>query len=343
MLTEKDYAQIREELRTSERPLFLFHDDPDGLSSFLLLYKMVERGAGMLVKSVPKIDERFVKAAKDPAYDKIFIMDIAVVEQSFIDQVKKPIIWIDHHQPLKRSNVKYFNPRVGNVSDNYPASYLCYKVNGDQKNLWIAMTGVVGDWMLPEFAHEFAERYSDLWKDGVKKPDDAMYETKLGTLIKIFSFILKGPVSDGIKCFKMLTRISEPYEILNKASPSGKYLYDKFERINGSYEKVLEDAKKCVTEEKFVIYIYKGSQGYSGEVANEILHFYPDRVIIVGRERDGEVRMSLRGSGNNVILPKLKKALEGVDGYGGGHEYACGAAVKDHDFPRFVESFKNQF
>ena len=106
------------------------------------------------------------------------------------------------------------------------------------------MTGIVGDWMLPEFALEFAEKYPDLWKDGVKKPDDAMYETKLGTLIKIFSFILKGTVSDAIKCFKILTRIKEPYEILDKTSPSGKYLYDKFEKINRSYEAVLEDAKK---------------------------------------------------------------------------------------------------
>ena len=78
-------------------------------------------------------------------------------------------------------------------------------------------------------------------------------------------------------------------------------------------------------------------------VANELLHFHPDKVIIVGRERDGEVRMSLRGSGDNVILPKLKKALESVNGYGGGHEYACGAAVKKDDFPKFAEDFKKLF
>ena len=108
MLTEKDYAEIREELKTSERPLFLFHDDPDGLTSFLLLYKMVERGVGMLVKSVPKVDERFVKAAKDPAYDKIFIMDIAVVEQSFIDEVKKPIIWIDPSPAIEKEQREIF-------------------------------------------------------------------------------------------------------------------------------------------------------------------------------------------------------------------------------------------
>ena len=343
MLEEKDYAEIRKELETSKNPLFLFHDDPDGLTSFLLLYKVAGKGSGMMVRSVPKVDERFVEAAKNPAYDKIFIADIAMVEQSFIDEAKKPVIWIDHHQPLKRDKVKYFNPRQSNIEDNYPASYVCYKVNGNSENLWIGMTGIVGDWMIPEFAEEFAEKYPDLWGEGIKKPDDAMYETKLGTLIKAFSFVQKGPISDAVKCIKILTRIKSPYEILNQSTPGGKYLYKKFERINSEYEEVLRGAKKAVKDSRFVVHIYSYRNGYSGEVANELLHFHPEKIIVVGRERSGEIRMSLRGSGENVILPRLKKALEDAGGYGGGHEYACGAAVKTKDFGRFIESFKSQF
>ena len=343
MLTNKQYGEIRKELLESERPLFLFHDDPDGLTSFLLLYKLVKRGSGMMVKAVPRVDERFVQAAKQPAYDKIFIADIAMVEQSFVDAVRKPIIWIDHHQPLKVKNVKYFNPRSSNISDNYPASYTCYKVNNDKANLWIAMTGIVGDWMLPEFAGEFAKRYPDLWGKKVKKPDDALFETKLGKLIKVFSFVLKGPTSDAVKCIRILTRIESPYEILEQKTPAGRYLYKKYEKINAEYQAVYREAKKAVSKDKFVIHTYKGEQSFSGEVANELLHFHPEKVILTGRIREGEVRMSLRGSGNNLILPHLQKALEGVDGYGGGHEYACGAAVKVEDFDRFVEAFKEQF
>src|SRR3989338_5636141 len=170
-----------------------------------------------------------------------------------------------------------------------------------------------------------------------------MYETKLGELIKIFSFVLKGPVSDAVKCVKILTRINDPYEILGQKTAAGKYLYKKYEKINSEYRKIYENAKKEVAEDMFVIHTYRGEQSFSSEVANELLHFYPDKVIVVGREREGEVRMSLRGSGKNLILPRLKKALEGVSGYGGGHEYACGAAVKIEDFPRFVEQLKGQF
>ena len=35
MLTPTEVAKIKEELLTCKRPLFLFHDDPDGLASFL--------------------------------------------------------------------------------------------------------------------------------------------------------------------------------------------------------------------------------------------------------------------------------------------------------------------
>ncbi len=343
MLTEKQYDEIRSELLSSSNPLFLFHDDPDGLTSFLLLYNLVRNGMGMMVKAVPKVDERFVRKASDDSHDKIFIMDIAMVEQSFVDAVRKPIIWIDHHQPLQVENVKYFNPRVGNINDNYPASYLCYKVSQRKEDLWIAITGIVGDWMIPEFAGEFAKKYPDLWSPKVKKPDDALFETRLGTLIKIFSFALKGTTSDAVKCMRMLTRITDPYEILEQKSAAGKYLFKKYEKINKDYREIYESAKNEVTKSKFVVYTYSGEQSLSGEAANELLHFYPNKVIIIGRRRDGEVRMSLRGSGKNIILPRLKKALEGIDGYGGGHEYACGSAVKEHDFDRFMERFKAEF
>ena len=343
MLTENDYEEIRAELKSSQRPLFLFHDDPDGLTSFLLLYKMVSRGNGMMVKSVPRVDDRFLRAGQNPVYDKIFISDIALVEQSFIDQVGKPIVWIDHHPPLERKRVKYFNPRLSDPGDNYPASYVCYKVNGDPENLWIAMVGVVGDWMIPEFSEEFGKRYPDLWADGIKTPNQAMYDTRLGVLIKLFSFVLKGPVSDGMRCVKILTRIKDPYEILEQKTPGARYLYKKFERINADYVKALAFAKKSVSGSRFAISVYEAETAYSSEVANEMLHMNPDKVILVGREKDGEIRMSLRGSGNNVILPRLKEALAEVDGFGGGHEYACGASVKKERFDEFVESLKKKF
>jgi len=45
--------------------------------------------------------------------------------------------------------------------------------------------------------------------------------------------------------------------------------------------------------------------------------------------------MSLRSK--EIILPKLiEKALVGIKGSGGGHDYAIGSSVKIEDFDRFI-------
>jgi nanoRNase/pAp phosphatase (c-di-AMP/oligoRNAs hydrolase) len=48
--------------------------------------------------------------------------------------------------------------------------------------------------------------------------------------------------------------------------------------------------------------------------------------------------MSLRSG--NPLLPILKKSLIGIDGYGGGHEYACGANVKKHHLKEFLDNIR---
>ena len=40
MLTKKEINEIRENIENSKNPLFFYDDDPDGVCSFLLLYKM---------------------------------------------------------------------------------------------------------------------------------------------------------------------------------------------------------------------------------------------------------------------------------------------------------------
>ena len=42
------------------------------------------------------------------------------------------------------------------------------------------------------------------------------------------------------------------------------------------------------------------------------------------------------------VLPKLNKAIEGLDGHGGGHEHACGCNVKKRDWDEFLGRIKEQ-
>ncbi|MBI3037127.1 DHH family phosphoesterase [Candidatus Woesearchaeota archaeon] len=353
-LTPREYETIRDELRAAEKPFFLFHDDPDGLTSFLLLKHFVGKGYGMMVKAEPNVNDRFLAAVKSSKPDTIFIVDVALMQQSFVDTVKsstfgvKNIVWIDHHQPVKLTGVKYFNPRLHSPQSNPPASYLCWKtVEGNaasRQDLWLAMVGIVSDWHMPEFADEFRKLYPDLLPKQMTA-EEALFTTDLGKLGRIFSFMLKGPTSEAMACVRALEKVTDPYEILNRITSPGKFIYGQFKKINSDYEQLLADAKKAAdksSDKKFLIFTYKGKQSFSGDLANELLFLYPDRILVVGRERQDCFMLSFRAR-NVPVLPALKKALVGIDGYGGGHENASGGSVNKKDFERFIEQFKGEF
>ncbi|MFH1637536.1 MAG: DHH family phosphoesterase [Candidatus Woesearchaeota archaeon] len=337
MILEEDIKKIREHLDSSENPLFFFDDDPDGLCSYLLLKKYAKKGHGVVVKCSPVLDQAYIRRIKEYSPDKVFVLDKPVIEQEFIDKVNVPVVWIDHHSPVEIKGAKYFNPRIRDPKDDRPTSYWCYKVTGN--DLWLAMCGIIGDWYLPEFTGEFAKKYPGLLGD-VKDPGDALYNTELGKLIRILSFILKGKTSYVTKCIRVLEKIESPYEILNQETPKGKFIYKYYSKVAKNYESLLQDAIKKVGKKKVALFIYPSTKmSFTGDLANEMLHRFSERLVIMGREKEDKVIMSIRSK--KIRIPALlKKALEGLDGYGGGHEYACGCSVASKDFDEFISRIK---
>ena len=339
-LSKIQITQLRDHLDNCKRPLFFFDDDQDGLCSFLQLYRCKKEGKGIIVKTTPKLGTVFVGKVQEYQPDKIFILDLAVVEQDFLDEMKVPVIWIDHHGPFERSNVKYFNPRIANREDNHPTSYMCHQIV--ERDLWIAAIGCVADWFIPPFIKEFQKEFPDLIDKPYKFPGDILYNSKLGHLIRIFSFVLKGKTDDVMKSIKVLTRIESPHEILNQESAQGKFIYKRYEQANKMYEPLLKDVLKTAekTKDKLVIFNYKDDKtSFTSDLSNEAIYKFPDKIILIAREKNDEMKCSLRSS--KTILPVLiEKCLVGLDGYGGGHELACGLNIKTKDFEEFVERLK---
>lgn len=340
VLTENERTRILDELTNCQRPLFLFHDDPDGLASFLIFYRWKKEGRGLPVKAVPRITTQFLQKISDYDADKVFILDIANVDQEFLDAAKVPVIWIDHHPIQQMERVAYFNSRKKN-NLNVPTPKMCYEVV--QQDLWLAVVGCVGDWHLPEdLLIEFRKKFPDILPEDIKTAEQALFETKAGLLAKIFSFNLKGKTSEVIKAIKILARIESPYELLNQETPKARFIYKKFELVNKKYEQLFELAIQCKKNDDMLIFTYTEDQlSLTKDLANELLYKYPDKVIILGREKSGELRCSLR-SAKHDLTKILQKALVGIQGYGGGHEHACGTCVKKEDFERFVENIRKE-
>ena len=350
---KRQLEKVKEELDNCERPLFFFDDDPDGLSSFLQLYRYKNAGKGVVVKVHPVLDETFLNTVKDYGPDKIFILDIPKVSEEFLKKLKRPIVYIDHHSIAQHEidNYTYFNPHIYDEDDARCVSYWCHEIvnlenNNEEdeanqdKDLWIAMVGCVGDWFLPDFKDKFSERYPKLLDKNINKPEDALFNSKLGKLARIFSFILKGQHKNAVACVKVLTRINDPNDILEQASSQGKFVYRRFEKINKHYEDLINSATEKVPSGPVLEFLYTEKQwSFTSDLSNELLYKYHDKIIMVCREKSAEFRCSIRST-KHKLPDRINKALTGLDGYGGGHQLACGACIKSHHFKKFLERFK---
>lgn len=341
-----DYAKIKKELDSCKKPLFLFHDDTDGLCSFLQFYKYKKEGHWSIVKSRPKIDNRFLPKVQEYDPDKIFVLDIAEIEQEFVDKAKRPVIWVDHHEGAELDGVICINPKLEDPKNNIPASGLCYNVLRhepiSEQLQWIALAGCVGDWYLPEWAKEFGEKHPSLIDSKTTKPEIALFESNMGKLSKIIQFLTKGSIKDVRRNVAALMKIKHPLEILDQMTDDGKFIMRRFNKINQEYDELWKELDNAKSKDKILLFTYSENKtSFSGELATEAIYRNPDKVIIICREKSGEMRCSLRTS-KKPLLPMIKKALIGINGYGGGHEYACGAGIKKEDFKRFVENIREQ-
>ncbi len=340
MLSPAQITLLQEELKTAKNPLFLYDSDADGLCSFLLLYRIYREGKGVRVTDSSKIDEQLVRKVQEIQPDKIFILDIPVLSQEFVDAVKVPIFWIDHHQPQQIKNVQYFNPRLKDADAYVPTTRMAYQISQNEDDLWIATAGCLADWHMPDFIDRFIEKYPGLLSE---KSDltTTLYKNQVGRLVKLFFFLQKGPSPEVRKSISVLSKIKSPQEIYNQESSAGKFLYKRFEKINAKYEEILAQAKKKITKGKIVLFTYNSSQwSFTANIANELSALYPKKVIIIAREKSGSMKCSIRAQ--FPIAGALEKALVGIEGHGGGHPNACGAVIKEEDWARFLEHFKEE-
>lgn len=339
MIPEKKLKEIRNYLQKSENPLFFFDDDLDGVSSFLLLKKYIDRGSGVIVKGSASLSESYLKSVKKYNPDIIFVLDKPLIDQEFIDKVHVPIVWIDHHPPAKVLGVHYYNPRLENQEDSTTVSYWCYKTTDGEQ--WMAALGIVGDWRVPDFLLNLKKKYPDLF-DNVKTQPELLFKTNFGKICKLVSFLLKGKTSDVKQNIELLSKIKTPYELFDPKTEQGKFLLKRAEKIEKEYNELLEKAVASKTKEKFLIFTYPSTKtSFTGELSNELLFKFKNKIIFVGREKGSRIKFSLRSSIMKILVP-LQKALQGINGYGGGHEYACGGNISKEDFTKFIENFKKE-
>jgi single-stranded DNA-specific DHH superfamily exonuclease len=337
--------KAKQMLQSAARPLFFHDDDPDGTSSFVMMYQFCKEGKGVAIKTSPVLTKEYLRKVDEYAPDLIVVLDKPRIDDEFLQAIKTPLLWIDHHEPqsemIKRyPNVFYLNPRIWDDKDNRPTSYWSYRIT--QTNLWLATVGSIADWFIPDYIDDFKKIYPDLVPEHYETITDLYLDSEIGKLIRIIQFNLKGQTMEARKSVITLTRIESPYEILHQTTSRGKFLWKKYERLAVGYDKMLAGAKEAATatpDSKILLYLYDDdNMTFTSELSNELLIRYPDRIILIGRKHDGFVKCSTR-SKSLAMPPIVDESLKGCEGYGGGHRNACGIVVAQKDWEKFYAKF----
>ncbi|MFA5259311.1 MAG: DHHA1 domain-containing protein [Candidatus Pacearchaeota archaeon] len=341
MLTPRQVDEIREHLEKAQNPLFFFDNDNDGLMSFLLLRRYIERGKGVVIRSFPDLNASYYRKVEELKPDYIFILDKPIVSKEFLEKVKKdnlPVVWIDHHQVEKPEDpdINYYNPYL-NDKTNEPVSYLSYKITNKKEDIWLAIIGNISDCYMPNFYSIFEKEYPELAKKNPESAFDVLYNSEIGRIARILDFSLKDTITNVVNMTKFMTKVKGPMDILEETSNT-KQILKRYNEIDSKYQQLMEKARE-LAKKKFIYFQYGGSLSLSANIANQLVYEFPDKVVIVVFINGEIANISMRGKGN--IRKLTLEAIKGIESAtGGGHESATGAKMSISDLPKFKENIE---
>ncbi|MBT4375882.1 hypothetical protein HOD29_00705 [archaeon] len=344
MLGEKQINEIREHLEKAQNPLFYFDNDQDGIASYLILRRYLERGNGFAVKSSP-MGEDYLRRVDEVNPDYIFILDQPEVTGEFFEELRKfnvPVVWIDHHEidfSKIPSWVNYYNPFFEGKDKSEPTSSLCYSVTRRKEDLWLLIVGCISDRFIPEEYGGFLEKYPELGIDA-DDPFEIFYESDIGKIARMIGAGLKDRTTNVVKMMRFLVDVKTPFEVLEEVRGNHE-MHEKFREINDRYNKIMSKAKSEVGVSNVLFFKYSGQTSMSADLANGLSHLYPNKIIVVVFVRGSRVNVSMRGKHiRNKVLEILSEISMAT---GGGHEHAVGAQFYSEDLDRFEEMVRKEF
>ncbi|MEK6841670.1 MAG: DHH family phosphoesterase [Nanoarchaeota archaeon] len=347
MLTKKQVTEIKEHLNKAQNPVFFFDNDQDGLCSFLLLQRYIERGKGVAIKSFPDLSAEYFRKVHELSADYIFILDKPVVSDEFFAEAEKtniPVVWIDHHAAEKEKIpdfVSYYNPTQNKKKTDEPVTALCYQVTNKKEDLWLALVGCISDRYVPKFYAKFEKKYPDLALKSTAKSKtaaDIFYKSQIGKITKILGFGLKDSITNVVGMIKFLMKVKNPDEVLEDNTKT-RAMHHRFEQVESKYQSALKKAISIGKDsEKILFFQYGGDLSMSSDLSNELMYNFPEKIIIVVYMKGAKANISVRGKKAKLFF---LKAIEDIDGaMGGGHEVAVGGQMKIEDVEKFKENME---
>ena len=257
------------------------------------------------------------------------------------DLISKMIIYSDNGATnllFAHLDDVFLNQVYMDLNLQIPGAKGSYKISAQKENIWIAMMGCIADHYLPDFADEFSEIYPEYWKENIKQPFDALYQTEIGRMAQSLGFGLKDSITHVVELQNFLINCTRPDQMLLEAGDNS-YFRNKYSEIREKYDFLLEDAKKSI-KGKILFFEYSGDLSISADIANELSYLYPKKYIAVAYRKEPMANISIRGKGVRAVLERVLKRFPQANG--GGHEDAVGARIKIEELEQFKAIFEQE-
>jgi len=341
MLTKKQLQEIREQLEQSQNPLFFFDNDADGLCSFIILQKGLERGKGIPIKSYPALSTQYIHKIEELNPDTIVILDKAEVSEEFINTVKEknlPIIWIDHHKTKTKTELIKKTSYYNTYPSSEPTTYIAQKVFNKKETLWLAMIGCISDVYKPDFAKNFQKQYPELYNSNLTA-FEALHKTEIGKFSKMLNFGLMNTITNVVKLIKFLNKTKTPYDLLEENHQTQEF-HQRYNQLNNELEKLIKKANETKQiSPKILYFTYSGATSMSAILSSKLYFDNPNKLIIVGYKRPEKINLSIRGKNALEITKKIVSQIDSATG--GGHPEATGAMIPTTELENFEKIIKS--
>jgi single-stranded DNA-specific DHH superfamily exonuclease len=340
MINRNEIKEIRNFLEASQNPLFFFDNDADGLCSFLIFKRAINRGYGIPIKSYPELSLQYVRRINEFNPDYVFILDKAEVSKDFINEITQrniPIVWIDHHPTKTKEEFVRKTNYYNSGKNQEPVTYIAQKIFNRKEDLILAMIGCVSDVYMPDFSEKFSEEYPELFNSSLPV-FDALHTTEIGKFSKMFNFGLMNTTTNVIKMIRYLEKIKGPYDIIEENNYT-KEFHKRYQELNTELNKLVKKANKSLNEKsKILFFSYEGLTSMSAILSNQLYFENKDKIIIVAYKKPDKINLSIRGKSALKITELITEKIEGSTG--GGHEEATGAMIPTIEYDNFKKILK---
>ncbi len=371
--------EIRNLILNAKNPVMFFDTDTDGSTSYLQVKRNFKHIIGYPMDKDIKRQKSLIYNYINSDTDLVLIFDVPFLYDEFLEKIKdKKIIWVDHHPTNLESQIKKFdiihlNPLNYDKNDNRPTCFLANEIAGKWNNLDLLGLGAVSDFFLldnlsklylkDKFAFNlifngiddtirrdifsFIQKYKFNDKRVNKQREEYIrylsYGTNLKNIKNFFDFICKfEEEGQSIKAFRTIENMQFK-DLISSINSGSSFPFKEFSDKMKEYKIELKKAENFGEKEIF-FYEYEGKQSFAKTMSEELnFKFNKSKIVCVSFRKFGKDWHSLSIRSRSIPINDIvSESLRGLEGRGGGHPMAAGAAVNKKDFLKFKKIFLNK-